>query len=66
MVDGMDIPNTKPLIGAWSRRLLHEVVKMDTYPDGTFGKLKVEICLFESFCKHIRLGLYSWGKFFYA
>nr|CAB3446501.1 unnamed protein product [Digitaria exilis] len=41
MVDNLEVPSTKPRIAAWSRKLLNQVIKLDTNTDGSFGKLKV-------------------------
>ncbi|CAN6174110.1 unnamed protein product [Urochloa humidicola] len=46
-VDSLDagnlqIPNTEPRVAAWSRKLIEEVIKLDTNRDGSFGKLKLK------------------------
>jgi hypothetical protein len=45
-VDALDAPSLKipditPRVAAWSRKLLDELIKLDTNNDGSFGKLKV-------------------------
>ncbi|CAO2177240.1 unnamed protein product [Urochloa humidicola] len=46
-VDSLDagnlqIPSCKPRVAAWSRKLIEEVIKLDTNRDGSFGKLKLK------------------------
>ncbi|RLM75079.1 hypothetical protein C2845_PM15G06460 [Panicum miliaceum] len=40
VVQNLEIPTTKPRITAWTRNLLHQIIKQDTNRDGSFGKLK--------------------------
>ncbi|CAD6240320.1 unnamed protein product [Miscanthus lutarioriparius] len=40
LVDNVQIPYTMPRVAAWSRKLLDQVIKLDTNNDGSFGKLK--------------------------
>ncbi|XP_039805252.1 uncharacterized protein LOC120669546 [Panicum virgatum] len=42
-VGNVQIPTTKPRIAAWSRKLLDQVIKLDTNRDGSFGKLKLKL-----------------------
>ncbi|CAL4924975.1 unnamed protein product [Urochloa decumbens] len=39
-VGSLHIPICKPRVAAWSRKLLDQVIKLDTNRDGSFGKLK--------------------------
>ncbi|CAL5078667.1 unnamed protein product [Urochloa decumbens] len=39
-VGSLHIPICKPRLAAWSRKLLDQVIKLDTNRDGSFGKLK--------------------------
>ncbi|KAG2597378.1 hypothetical protein PVAP13_5KG253807, partial [Panicum virgatum] len=39
-IPNVQIPATMPMIAAWTRNLLDEVIKLDTNRDGSFGKLK--------------------------
>ncbi|CAN6273204.1 unnamed protein product [Urochloa humidicola] len=41
-VGNLEIPSTKPRVAAWSRKLIEEVIKLDTNRDGSFGKLKLK------------------------
>lgn len=38
----MGIPDTKPRIAAWNRKLVDDVTKLDTNPDGSFGMLRLK------------------------
>ncbi|RLM87071.1 hypothetical protein C2845_PM04G10880 [Panicum miliaceum] len=40
--DDVQIPTTKPRIAAWMRKLLDQVIKLDTNCDGSFDKLKIK------------------------
>ncbi|CAD6220545.1 unnamed protein product [Miscanthus lutarioriparius] len=42
LVDNVQIPSTMPIVAAWSRKLLDQVIKLDTNCDGSFGKLKLK------------------------
>ncbi|CAD6333201.1 unnamed protein product [Miscanthus lutarioriparius] len=42
LVDNVQIPSTMPRVTAWSRKLLDQVIKLDTKHDGSFGKLKLK------------------------
>jgi hypothetical protein len=37
----LSIPDTTARVAAWSRKLLDELIKLDTNNEGSFGKLKV-------------------------
>lgn len=42
----LQIPTTKPRVAAWTNKLLHEVIRLDTNHDGSFGDNCFLICLF--------------------
>jgi hypothetical protein len=37
----LHIPDIRPRVAAWSRKLLDKLMSLDTNQDGSFGKLKV-------------------------
>ncbi|CAD6269505.1 unnamed protein product [Miscanthus lutarioriparius] len=42
LVDNVKIPSTMLRVAAWSRKLLDQVIKLDTNRDDSFGKLKLK------------------------
>jgi len=41
-VTNLNIPDSLPRISVWNKNLINKVLRLDTYRDGSFGKLRLK------------------------